>query len=325
MDETSAHKYLKRQFATKNSNVLLGIGDDSSVLKLNPGKVILASSDTLVENVHFLKEKITPFQIGQKAVAVTVSDISAMGGVPIFILSSIGIEKDCFKIIFKNIMNGIKSACKEFDVELVGGNLSQSETFFIDITAIGEINPEKIIKRSGAKSGDKIYVTGSIGDSALGLMFLNKKDATENTEFLINRHIKPMPRLKIGSLLGEKAIPSSMIDISDGLIIDLSRITTDFNIGAEVELEKIPLSRDYLSHYQQFCDDKYSLALSGGEDYELLFTAHPEKIEEIQKISLNTGIKISEIGTVTESQNIKFIETSGIIKNYNSKGFIHFN
>lgn len=325
MDETSAHKYLKRQFATKNSNVLLGIGDDSSVLKLNPGRALLASSDTLVENVHFLKEKITPFKIGQKSVAVAVSDISAMGGVPIFILSTIGIEKDCFKRIFKEIIKGIKSACKEFDIELVGGNLTQSATLFIDITAIGEINPEKIIKRSGAKSGDKIYVTGSIGDSALGLMLLDKRNNTESEAFLIKRHLEPVPRLKIGSLLAEKSIPSAMIDISDGLIIDLRRITSDFNIGAQIELENIPLSVEYLAHYQEFCDDRYSLAVSGGEDYELLFTSLPEKIDEIQEISRTTGIKISEIGTVTESQGIQFIDNIGTIKNYTSSGFVHFN
>lgn len=325
MDETSAHKYLKSHFVARNENVLLGIGDDSAALNLSKDKTLLTSSDTLVENVHFLKKKITPFQLGQKAVAVAISDIGAMGGIPKFILSTIGIEKNLDDGFFKEVMQGISNSCNEFELDLVGGNLTGSKTLFIDIMAIGEINSDNMIKRSGANPGDRIYVTGNLGDSALGLKLLNSKELKQEKNTLVKRHLEPKPRLEVGFLLGLNNIPSAMIDVSDGLYLDLCRITEDFNMGAEIDLEKIPLSKEYLYCYHNFLDEKYSLAVTGGEDYELLFTCSPDKRKEIEEISVNTNIKITEIGIVTKYPKLKFVDGSGKEKKFKSKGFIHFN
>ncbi len=326
MDETSAHKYIKSQFMAKNDNIILGIGDDCAALKIDNEKALLTSSDTLVENTHFLVDKAKPSELGQKAISVAVSDIGAMGGIPKFILSTVGVRKDLEENFLKEIIDGIKDSCTEFNVELIGGNLTESQTIFIDIMVIGEVDSSKIIRRSGARPGDKIYLTGNLGDSALGFKLLSSSGKKNNEKgILIKRHTKPSPRLKVGFLLGQKNIPTSMIDVSDGLLLDLSRITEDFGLGAKVGLEKIPLSKEYLDCYKDFSNEKYELAISGGEDYELLFTTPSDKKAEVLEISNITNVKITEIGTVSDSTQIKFIDENGKIKKYNSKGFIHFN
>lgn len=323
MDETAAHKYIKNHFEANNSNVLLGIGDDAAAIKLDDNSVFLTSSDTLVENTHFLIGKISPMQLGKKAVSVAISDIAAMGGVPKFVLSTIGIDKNSDDNFFKEIMNGIKISCNEYSVDLVGGNLSGSEIIFVDITAIGKINPENIVKREGAKPGDTIYVTGNLGDSSLGLSLLGSSIESEERNKLVRRHLEPCPRLKMGALLAEKKSVNSMIDVSDGLYLDLSRITEDFGVGAEIMLEQIPLSKEFCTFYKEVCEDKYKLAISGGEDYELLFTSD-SKNKTIEEISHETGVKITNIGIITDCPHIKFIDETGTEKKYSAKGFKHF-
>lgn len=325
MDELSAHKYLEKNFRTDDNNILLGIGDDCAVFQTGAGKVSLATNDVLVENTHFIKSKITPRQIGEKSVLVSVSDIAAMGGVPKFIISSLGLGNENESGQFEEIFQGIKNVCSEFELSLIGGNLSASRTIFIDITIIGEIDQENIVKRSNASPGDQIFVTGNIGDSALGFKILEKNNYFTSDNPLVERHYRPSPRVETGKILAREKIPSAMIDISDGLYIDLARITTRFNLGANVDLARLPLSDAYLGSYSEFTSDIHELAVTGGEDYELLFTSDPANESRIYEIAANTGINISRIGTVTENQSISFICEDGEEKSFASKGYIHFN
>lgn len=325
MDEISAHKYLKTSFNTTSSNILLGIGDDCAALTISPGKVVLTTNDTLVENTHFINGQISPQQLGRKSVLVSISDIAAMGGIPRFIMSSIGLGKESSQQFFEHIIDGIKNACEEYGISLVGGNLSGSEKIFVDIMVLGETDPDRIVKRSGAKPGEKIFVTGSLGDSALGFKMLGNKMPADKQKNLIERHFKPEPRIETGKLLAEQKIPGAMIDVSDGLYLDLARITINFDIGAEIFLKQIPLSKSYTELYRDYSDDKYSLAVTGGEDYELLFTSEPGNKQAIKEISAKTGVKISEIGTVTTKPEIKFIDENGNERKFKSMGYTHFN
>jgi len=223
------------------------------------------------------------------------------------------------------LISGFISSLKEFKVELIGGNLSSSNKLFLDVTVLGEVEPHLMVKRSGANTGDLIFVSGTLGDSALGLKILQDQDMGDENEFLINRHLHPLPRLTLGRELAAEQIATSMIDISDGLLLDLQRITVMQGVGASIELLQIPTSKEYDECIHQFSDDYYELALSGGEDYELLFTSPEERRGDIQKISKNLSIKITELGYITQDDTVQVLNKNGEETSLKQRGFVHFN
>jgi thiamine-monophosphate kinase len=324
IDELSALRLIKERFKNVPKNVSLGIGDDAAAVKINPENLLLATTDSQVEGVHFLKELISPKDLGIKSLAVAVSDIGAMGGVPKFFLASLGFSKEEDEGFLREMIDGFEIGAQEFELALIGGNLGASDKLFIDITVLGEVEPNIMVKRSGARSGDIIYVSGTVGDSALGLRMLKIGIRSENESFLISRHISPRPRLALGRELAQKKLPTSMIDISDGLILDLERITVENKLGAEIYIDQIPLSPDYRAGIPDFTPDTYQLALSGGEDYELLFTSPEEKKEEIMWVSRRFNVKITEIGRVTDRLPIRVIDSDGREIKVKQRGFIHF-
>ncbi len=324
IDELSALRLLKKRFKKVSKNVYLGIGDDAAAVKINPENLLLATTDSQVEGVHFLKELISPMDLGRKSLAVAVSDIGAMGGVPKFFLSSLGFSKEEDECFLKEMIDGFEKGAEEFKVALIGGNLSASDKLFLDITVLGEVEPDIMVNRSGARSGDIIYVSGTVGDSALGLRMLKIGMRSEKEGFLISRHISPQPRLALGRELAQKRLPTSMIDISDGLILDLEHITVENGLGAEIYIDQIPLSPEYGARILDFTQDTYQLALSGGEDYELLFTSPEETREEIIRVSRRLNVKITEIGRVTDKLPIRVIDSDGREIKVRQRGFIHF-
>ena len=324
MGETDTLRFLAERFGSWGDGVLIGVGDDSAVLELSKGSLLVASTDTLVENIHFLPETMTPRQIGKRAVCVSLSDLAAMGAVPRFLLCSLGYPRAAAEAFAEDVARGVADACDEFGVELVGGNLSESAVVFVNMTSLGEISGHGAVARRGAASGDDIYATGTLGDSALGLAILSGGDRPPGFEVPVSRHLEPVPRLAAGGLLGRLGIASSMIDVSDGLFIDLGRITSDHGLGARVMLEDIPLSPEFSSLSPRFSEDAMSLAVSGGEDYELLFTAPPENAAAVTKISRDCGIAISKIGSVTEGEEISFLDGAGRRVFYEAEGFRHF-
>ncbi|MEM7008459.1 MAG: thiamine-phosphate kinase [Thermodesulfobacteriota bacterium] len=325
IDELSALNTIEERFNKASRDVKLGIGDDAAAVKFDKDMLVLTTTDAQVEDVHFIKSLINPSELARKAVAVSVSDIAAMGGIPKFILASVGFSPDENEQYLDQLISGFKNAEDEFGVRLIGGNLSSSEKLFLDITVLGQVEPESMVRRSGARPGDLIYVSGNLGDSALGLKVLSDDQAPKQTQKLIDRHLHPNPRLSLGRELVENVIPASMIDVSDGLLLDLERITLIQELGARIDIEKIPRSQEYIENVDKYCDDKYEMALSGGEDYELLFTCDESRRMDIQNISENLNIQITEIGTVTESTSIDLISSSGEYKTLNKRGFVHFN
>jgi len=325
IDELSALRLIEERFHKASKGVELGIGDDAAAVVFDADKLVLATTDSQVEDIHFVKSLISPAELARKVVAVSVSDVGAMGGVPRFILASIGFSEGEDEEFLEELISGFISSLEEFKVELIGGNLSSSNKLFLDITVLGEVEPDLMVKRSGATAGDLIFVSGSLGDSALGLKILQDEEIGDGNKFLMNRYLHPSPRLALGRELAQKQLATSMIDISDGLIIDLERITVRKELGAKIELLQIPISKEYSECICQFSDDKYELAISGGEDYELLFTSPEERQRDIQEISKNLNIKITEIGYVTEDSTIQFINKNGEEASLKQRGFVHFN
>ncbi|NIP38985.1 MAG: thiamine-phosphate kinase [Candidatus Dadabacteria bacterium] len=325
IDELRALKEIRERFGEECEGVAIGIGDDTAAVCTNPDNYLLSTTDSQVEGVHFSKKTISARELGRKAVAVSVSDIGAMGGTAKYILATAGFTGNEDENYISSFMDGFKDSETEFSVKLIGGNLTLADKLFVDITVLGEVKKEDVVKREGSYAGDMILVSGTLGDSALGLKVLERNEDFHNGDsYLINRHKCPAPRLTLGRELASRKLASSMIDISDGLVLDLSRISTDFQLGADVNLENVPVSDQYREYVSQFCDDCYELALSGGEDYELLFTSHEKNRAEISALSSQLGIQITEIGTITDQAEINLIDKDGTKKEIEKRGFVHF-
>jgi len=320
IDELSVLKELKSRFTSCSDEVVIGIGDDCAAVKA--GEVLtLYSSDTVVEGIHFSTSYMTFREISKKAVSASVSDIAAMGGRPNYFLSTLGISKCTPQNLVDELLDGFEEAADEYGIELIGGNITTSEKLFIDITVIGEANQNKVVKRSGASAGDLLFVTGTLGDSAKGLELLRRGNK-EREEYLEKRHTNPTARINAGKLIGDLEIASSMIDISDGFLIDLERVTVAYKKGADIFLEKLPLSKNYTDLINSD-EDPFLLALSGGEDYELLFTSHESNREKIKNLMDELHLNISEIGVITENKRIDLYGHDNKILKYGKKGFVH--
>ena len=324
IDELSALERIRARFQKVSNSVFLGIGDDTAAVKVHPERLLLATTDSQVEDVHFIKKLISATDLARRSVAVSVSDIGAMGGIAKYFLASMGLSSQEDEAFLEELMDGFESGAKEFGLELIGGNLSSSNKIFIDITVLGEVEPQLIVKRNGAKPGDFLYVSGTLGDSALGHKLLASSKIAESDEYLIMRHKRPQPRLNLGRELAKKRLVSSMIDISDGLMLDLERISIRQGLGATIYVDRIPLSSNYKERISDFSRDIYSIALSGGEDYELLFSSAENKREEIKKVSKRLNIKITEIGKVTDKPPVRVLDRYETELKVRRKGFIHF-
>ncbi len=322
IDELSALRRIEEHFNTASDSVKVGIGDDAAVVDVTPGMLLVATTDSQVEDVHFVKSLISPSILARKSVAVSVSDIGAMGGVPRYILASAGFSAGEDEHYLAQIISGFRKSEKEFGVKVIGGNLSASDKVFLDITALGEIEPDKVVKRTGAREGDLIYVSGTLGDSALGLKLLRQGAASES---LVERHLSPQPRLELGRQLAVSGAVTSMIDVSDGLLLDLGRITVDKGLGARIDADKLPLSEEYKSLASEYTEEFFELALCGGEDYELLFTVPAENIDMVSEIASSVETDVAEIGIVTPEQAIHILDSNGEEIKLKQRGFVHFN
>lgn len=270
-------EYIRNRFSVPAG--MLGIGDDCAIMPCGEGEIIY-TTDMLFEGVHFLRNAASPEDIGWKSLAVNLSDIASMGGVPEATFLSIALPKDARGDWAERFIDGYAELSDKFGVTLLGGDTTSSlRDIVINVGVIGRIPKGKAIKRSGAKPGHGIYVTDNLGDSAAGLKaILNNWERTPGVESLILSHLKPMPRLKEGHALMKTGVVGAMMDVSDGIASDLRHILKASGVGAEIALDKIPVSGHLKDICKRFDQDPYALAIGGGEDYELLFTA-PSDIE----------------------------------------------
>ena len=305
---------------------VVGIGDDAAVFTASPGMATLVTTDMLVEGVHFDLSYTGFEELGYKSAAVNLSDIAAMGGRPRFYLVSAELRPQMRIEELEGFYRGLESACRPFGVRLIGGDMtSSSGTVVISVTVIGEASPGRAVKRTGARAGDDIYVTGSLGDSACGLDILKSRGIeglNMDEARLAGRHLKPSPRIKAGRLLGEGRLASAMIDISDGLSSDLGHILEQSGVGAVVYKNRLPISGDLMNvagikkavHY----------ALHGGEDYELLFTVRPSCRKKIAALQEKAGVSFTAIGKIKKEGGAELVGEKGQARALRPSGYEHF-
>lgn len=310
--------HLTKNIELQNASSILGVGDDAAVID-HFGKQTVVTTDLLLEGVHF-DLAYTPLKhLGYKSVVVNVSDVYAMNATPTQITLSIGISSKVSVEALEEFYEGVYIACEEYGVDLVGGDTSASQKgFIISVTAIGEISEEKVVKRSTAQKGDLICVSGDLGGAYIGLLFLEREKKIflespqvqpdlENESYVIGRLLKPKARKDIVEFLEQQQVlPTSMMDISDGLSSEILHICEKSGVGAVVYEEKIPISEDSRNAAYKFEIDPTACALSGGEDYELLFTI---KQGDYEKLTLNE--QISVIGYIAEADQGAKIKTKG--------------
>lgn len=322
---------LKKDFAdSSDQRVIRGIGDDTSVTVHDAESYLLTTTDSLVQDVHFSLDYFKPASLANKALQVSLSDIAAMGGVPRFFLVSLSLPSKLPTNFVDELYDGFKASSKMYSVELVGGNTTSSGNgIVITTTVLGEVPKDEVVFRDGAKEGDKIYVTGTLGASALGLKFLKEgisgagAEGSESAVIseAVKSHLDPVPRLKAGRLLAKEKIASSMIDISDGLVMDLARLMEESGTGARIEFEALPIYKELTKAGA----DLQGFALTGGEDYELLFTVSLAKAALLDEIKESLGVPVTEVGVViARSEGVKVIGPKGKPMEFDKVGYEHF-
>ena len=312
----------------------MGIGDDAAVIAIPAGEVLLASCDMLAEGVHFDLAYTPLHLLGYKSVAVNLSDIAAMNGIPRQILISIGISNRFSVEAVDALYEGIRQACKDYQVDLAGGDTTSSRAgLVLSVTAIGSQKPEKVVSRAGAKVGDLVCVSGDLGAAYMGLQLLEREkkvfqvnpdmqpELPEEQAYLIQRQLKAEARTDIVHELAEKGVlPSSMIDISDGLASELFHICRQSHCGVHVFEDKLPIENLTRLAASDFGLSPLTCAMNGGEDYELLFTVAQSDYEKVNQME-----DVSIIGVIREeSQGKSLILKSGQVVEIQAQGWTHF-
>jgi len=303
--------------------VIRGIGDDAAELELPAGHRLLTSTDLLLEGVHFTFSWISATDLGHKAVAVNLSDIAAMGGIPRFLYVGLACPADTELSRLNAFVDGLLAEAAEYGVALVGGDTCRSPgPWIISVTIEGIIPAGQTIGRDGARADDLVLVSGTLGDSALALALWQQ--GTPPPLALAARHNRPTPRVALGRALAEAGLPSAMIDLSDGVASDLGHILRASGVGAELDGAALPLSpifREHTEQQRQWLD----LALAGGEDYELLCTVPAERCAEALAVSGRIGVPLTVIGTLTDAAaGLRLRDVNGVVHPLQLLGYEHF-
>lgn len=311
-------EHLTKNIELQHASSILGVGDDAAVID-HFGKQTVITTDLLVEGVHFDLMYSPLKHLGYKSVIVNISDIYAMNATPTQIVIGLGFSNRFSLEALDDFYEGVYAACDKYGIDLVGGDTTSSQKgFIISVTAIGEVAPDKFVKRSTAKKGDLLCVSGDLGAAYIGLLFLEREKKIfmespgvqpdlEGESYVIGKLLKPEARKDIVEFLGKSGIvPTAMMDISDGLSSEVLHICKDSNLGCVLYEEKIPVSEQTRNAAFKFEIDPTACALSGGEDYELLFTIPPSDYE---KLVLNE--EISVVGYMTDPEQGATIITKG--------------
>jgi thiamine-monophosphate kinase len=317
--QSISDKFRNREQASWQQ-LLVGIGDDAAAWQ-GDNHIQLATTDTLVQDVHFDLDSITWEELGAKALAVNLSDIAAMGGVPRYALISLASPGEIEVENISKFCHSMAALAAKFGVAIVGGNLAAAPNLVITITVLGCSRNKSMLKRSAAMPGEQIAVTGHLGASAAGLEMLKGKISldAETTTALRKAHLQPMPRVKEGQILVEQGV-NSAIDISDGLIADLDHVCQASEVNAQIDITQVPIHPLVKANFPNYLE----LALYGGEDYELLFTA-PKAIVDQAKEVLNCPVTvIGEVAKESLPNRVTLIDSKGNVVPYKKGGWEHF-
>ncbi len=311
LQEFALIRKLKNQFGHQTPGLVQGIGDDAAVIEAISPIWWHLTTDLLAEGIHFDLKSAPPESIGYRAAIANLSDLAAMGAVPRYLLISLAIPKHMSQSHIYAFYSGMMKACRPYDVVLIGGDTSASKAgLFLSITLLGTTAKHRALFRHRAKVGDLIYVSGTLGDSLAGCRLLaqnmsrrwSKKNRSQFSrfyrQFLIRRHLYPSARVAEGQWLNNGRLASAAIDLSDGLSGDLRHICEESGVGAEVEIDNLPLSPACRAYAKACNVSPVQLAITGGEDYELLFTAPPRYRHTLERQAQAQGYHITHIGTI---------------------------
>lgn len=330
---------LKNKASTfSQSKIRVGIGDDCAVLAKDSKTDLVITTDLLVEDIDFRLEWTKPEFLGHKALAVSLSDVAAMGADPVWAMLSVGIPEKIWKTDFiEKFYEGWLDLAKKFDVALIGGDVSKTpEKIVIDSIVAGETRKGKAVLRSTARVGDLIFTTGKLGGAAAGLKLLEEgerfeKNSKNLVQKLLLRQLKPSPQVEIGRIIGEKNLATAMIDLSDGISSDLSHLCGESKVGAKIFADKLPTFEKIfpqrrkgakIEDTKKLIAEELDFALNGGEDFELLFTVNPKKKFQVEKELQN--FPLSHIGEITANIEIIELMAGGEVIILEPKGFRHF-
>lgn len=306
--------------------VVIGPGDDAAVVEPEPRTLEALTTDALVERVHFDRRFVPPEAIGHRALAVNLSDLAAMGARPRAALLSLALPDDFSIDHLDRLMDGLLLLADAERIAVIGGNVTRSPgPLMINITVTGSVRPRRVLRRAGARVGDEVYVTGTLGDAALGLASLQQAHGLivtgdgrvhrANTRMprAEGRYLRPMPRVRVGYLLGQQKVATACIDLSDGLADGLRRIAAASGVGVTITPDDVPLSPEMRTWAGGDAHAALTLALSGGDDYELLFTCSPRSRGRLRGIrSLLGDLPVTRIGTVTKGTAVGLETATGL-------------
>ncbi|WNJ15914.1 thiamine-phosphate kinase [Pontibacter sp. G13] len=325
--------HLTQAFPVVHPHVIKGIGDDAAVIQPAEGLVQVISTDLLLEGVHFDLSYVPLRHLGYKSIAVNLSDIAAMNAQPLAITVSIGMSNRFPVEALEELYAGMKIACEKYQVDLIGGDTSSSKQgLMISVTAVGQVSPEAVTYRKGAKKGDLIVVSGDVGAAYAGLLVLDREKSVymnapdlqpdlTDYDYVVGRQLRPDPRVDVIYRLKELGIqPTSMIDISDGIASELHHLCFHSKCGATIYAHKLPIDFQTVKVGEEFEISPVTFALNGGEDYELMFTI---PIEDFEKIKTIEGLSV--VGHITDEEGIMHcMLESGEAVEITADGFQHF-
>jgi thiamine-monophosphate kinase len=325
--ESGVIRLIQRFFPDHAPYVKKGIGDDCAVLETGGEDLLLVTTDMMIEGIHYTTKTTSYEDLGWKALAVNLSDIAAMGGTPHTAFLSIGLRSFTPVSVLESFMRGFQEMACEAGVFLAGGDTVEvTSDSVISVTLLGRCSPEGLVFRSGAQVGDDIWVSGFLGNAAGGLEVLltNEHKEEEDRQILVSSHQRPAPRLKLGKALGESGLVHAMIDLSDGVAKDLRHICDESGVGAVLDQESVPISEPLRTLARDLSRNPFDWALSGGEDYELLFATPPEYRKEIEEIAKNVmGKAATRIGLIVKEQGL-WLQTVGDRIQFPYGGYAHF-
>ncbi|MFO7739804.1 MAG: thiamine-phosphate kinase [Desulfatiglandaceae bacterium] len=339
MDETVAdigefglidriHALLRKE-GTQAPGLTLGIGDDTASFQPQTDSEVLVTCDCMVEGRHYLAEHITPLELGRRAMVMNISDIGAVGGRPLYALVSLGLKADTPVSHVEDMYRGFVQELNPFGAAVIGGNLTKSGNgAFIDITLIGDVEKGKAIRRSTAKVGNAILLTGYPGRSAAGLQLLRQSHETKNLRDhpLVRAYNTPSHRAWEGRAIGRSGCATAMIDISDGFLGDLGHICEESGVGALLIQEQLPIDADLHRVALQLEIDPYVLVLGDSDDYELIVTCSVDHVEKIQAaVAAVSRAPVTHVGTITDKTgDVRMILPDGTERSMSAAGWDHF-
>jgi thiamine-monophosphate kinase len=308
--------------ATGSRFLSLGIGDDAALISGTPSYEMVLTCDWFLEGTHFLRNKHPADAVGWKCLARAVSDLAAMGAAPRCFLLSLALPRELTSAWLDDFLAGLRRAASRFGCSLAGGDTTERREVLINITVVGEVRRGREVRRSGARPGDLIYISGRLGDAELGLRLLRERKRDLNRrEPRLRRHLYPEPRLELGRWLSEKRVASAMMDLSDGLSSDLRRLCEASKVGALIRSDNLPRVRATKLDRKHGVDS-LELALHGGDDYELLFTVSKNKARRLPRAI--EGVAITSIGEVTREREVMVTDGDGHSRVLNPRGWDPF-